>query len=136
MILLAKIPSEVLFAAALGLLTFLLLRMSLHRYRRTKNDRPITRLPRPASSLNPGGLNSPANIARWEVQLHDQARQLSAQLDSKMLALGHLTASAARETDRLEKAIASAKQLSAKQLSERQLSERQLDTRLTPDHSP
>lgn len=119
--LLAQIPSDVLFAAALGLLTFLLLRSSLRRYRRTKDDSLMACLPRPASSSNQGGLSTPTDIARWEVQLHDQARELSAQLDSKMLALGHLTASAARQADRLEKAIANAKQLGAD---------------LTPNHTP
>ena len=116
MLLLAKIPSEVLFAVAMGVLTMLLLRMSLRRYRQTKDNRILAQLPRPEQSSKKSGLDAPDNIARWEVHMHDRARELSAQLDSKMLALQHLTASAARQAERLEKAVADAKQLDAKQL--------------------
>lgn len=134
--LLAKIPPEVFFAGAIGVLTFLLLRMSVRRFRRTKNDSPIARLPRPESSLSNARISTPNDVARWEVELHDQARALSAQLDSKMLALGHLTVSAARQADRLEKAVAAAEQLDARQLSTKQPDAEQFDIDYSPSHTP
>jgi hypothetical protein len=47
-----------------------------------------------------------ADMVEWEVQMHDFARQVSGQLDSKMAALEHLTREADRAAARLEAAVA------------------------------
>jgi hypothetical protein len=47
----------------------------------------------------------PQDLTRWEVEMHDTARQLSGQLDSKMAALGHLIHEADRAAARLEAAL-------------------------------
>ena len=46
--------------------------------------------------------DAPPEVHRWQVEMHNTARQLSAQLDSKMRALQSFTKSAAQEADRLE----------------------------------
>jgi hypothetical protein len=45
------------------------------------------------------------DLARWEVQLHETARELSAQLDAKLSLLQSLTAEADRAAERLEAAL-------------------------------
>jgi len=50
-----------------------------------------------------GGL--PANLAQWEVEIHETARQLSAQLDAKLSLLQALIADADRAAARLESAL-------------------------------
>jgi hypothetical protein len=47
----------------------------------------------------------PEDLTRWEVEMHDTARQLSGQLDSKLAALGHLVREADRAAARLEAAL-------------------------------
>ncbi len=48
----------------------------------------------------------PQDLTRWEVEMHDTARQLSGQLDGKLAALGHLIRDADRVAARLEAALA------------------------------
>ncbi len=52
---------------------------------------------------------APAAMARWEVEMHDTARELSGRLDSKMGALEHLIREADRAAARLEAALAAAR---------------------------
>lgn len=59
-------------------------------------------------------VDSPRDISRWQVEMHDLARDLSAQLDSKMGALQHLIRQAAEESERLERAIAAARERNGK----------------------
>ena len=47
-------------------------------------------------------------MEQWEVDMHDTARELSARLDSKMIALQSLVAEADRAAARLEAALAEA----------------------------
>ncbi len=77
---------------------------SQHYFARQKNDaastvRPAT--PPPASPYTA----VPQDLTRWEVEMHDTARQLSGQLDSKLAALGHLIREANRVASRLEAAL-------------------------------
>ena len=51
----------------------------------------------------PGGL--PQDLAQWEVELHETARQLSAQLDAKLSLLQSLIAEAEQAAARLEDAL-------------------------------
>ncbi len=48
------------------------------------------------------GEQSPTQLAQWEVQMHETARELSARLDNKMQSLNHLIALANSASDRLE----------------------------------
>jgi hypothetical protein len=47
----------------------------------------------------------PDDLARWEIQMHETARQLSAQLDAKLSLLQSITAEADRVARRLEEAL-------------------------------
>ena len=60
-------------------------------------------MPTQASDMPPGSPG--ASPGGWEVQMHDTARELSAQLDSKMSALRALVAEADRAAARLEAAL-------------------------------
>lgn len=55
-------------------------------------------------------VGAPRDIARWQVEMHDLARDLTAQLDSKMAALQHLVQQAGQESERLERALAQARE--------------------------
>ena len=61
---------------------------------------------RPAENVEPGhNLDAPADVARWEIQMHDTARDLSGQLDSKIAILQQLIRTAEEHIVRLERAI-------------------------------
>ena len=47
----------------------------------------------------------PSDLAQWQVQMHETARELSAQLDAKLSMLQSLTAEADRAAERLEIAL-------------------------------
>ena len=95
------------FLAALALMIVILLRRS-HRYlsRQKKDDAALVHMPRPQGEDRRHHLDAPPDVLRWEVQMHETARDLSAQLDSKMSALQALIAEADRAAARLEAAMA------------------------------
>ena len=62
-------------------------------------DRPAT----PPSERQSTAVSQ--EMTRWEVEMHDTARQLSGQLDGKLSALGHLIREADRAAARLEAAL-------------------------------
>ena len=112
MILLAEISQYILFAAGLCVLIWLILRRSHGRPGRSRPDNePLVRTPRPEKATNVGLIDAPADVARWEVAMHETARDMKAELDTKMVALQTLTRMAQAESERLEAAIARARQL-------------------------
>ena len=97
-----------LVAAAVAVVTTMLLLRARRRMRGQRRDTaPMVRTPRPgAMESNTGtSADAPPQLARWEVEMHETARRLSAQLDSKMSALQALTAEADRAASRLEAAL-------------------------------
>jgi len=97
---------QFLFLAALSAMIFILLRRS-HRklINRKQDDSPMVRVPRPRkTTARQGTIDAPPEVLRWEVEMHETARDLSAQLDSKMSALQALIADADRAAARLEAA--------------------------------
>ncbi len=93
---------RLLWLAALAVVTALLLRRTYRRLgRRRKAEPALARVPRPASERRQLS-DAPPEIARYEVQLHETARELTAVLDSKMVALNCLIAQAQAKIDRLE----------------------------------
>jgi len=96
---------------ALGLTIGLLLWRS-HRYlaRQNRDRSPVVRTPRPDPPEHGPKRDAPDDVIRWEVQMHETARDLSGQLDSKMGALGHLIREADRAAARLEAALEAARQ--------------------------
>lgn len=81
-----------------------------HRYlsRQMRDNSPLPRTGRPDRPAPGHHLDAPDDVARWEVQMHEIARELSAQLDSKMGVLRALIADADRAAARLEAATAKA----------------------------
>jgi hypothetical protein len=109
---LAQITTQqwIMYSAMLGL-------MGLFYYRvlRTPRTQPYT--PRRSfASLDHEEKNPtvkstamPVEMMRWEVEMHDTARELKAELDTKMVALQTLIRSAREEQQRLAKLIATAR---------------------------
>jgi DNA-directed RNA polymerase specialized sigma24 family protein len=84
---------------------FLLFRS--HRYftQQRSNRSPWTSHGRDAVSRPAHPLGDPPEAVNWEVQMHDFARQMKGELDSKMSALQALIAEADRAAARLEQAL-------------------------------
>ncbi len=94
-----------LMLGSLGLVIgWLLLRTHRYLSRQKRNDSPLVRVGRPEQTNSVHHLDAPPEVARWEVQMHETARELSATLDSKMRALQALIAEADRAAARLEAA--------------------------------
>ncbi len=58
-----------------------------------------------------GSLGAPPEVLRWQVELHDMARELKAELDSKMLAVTALARSYEQASKRLSDMIRLAEQV-------------------------
>ena len=98
---------NVLTIAALSLIIAMLLLRSYRYFSRRKVDNaPIVRTTRPTNDDKRRYLDSPDEVARWQVAMHETARELSAELDSKMVALQVLITEADRAAARLEAAMA------------------------------
>ena len=102
--LLAEFQLRSLLPAAVILLFIMILMKRIKRRtrRRPKELVPIVKV-KPLSVVSADPLrDAPPEVHRWQVEMHDVARELSAQLDSKMRLLQSFTRSAAQEADRLE----------------------------------
>ena len=95
-------------AAILAVTTMLMIRIRRYTRRQKKPRSGIVRTDRPEPGERGHHIGLPAEAMNWEVQMHETARDLSAQLDSKMGALGHLIREADRASARLEAALESA----------------------------
>lgn len=94
--------SQIMLVLGMGLLAALLLRRTYRRLgRRRKDESAIARVPRP-KAMPRELMDAPADIAQYEVRLHETARELCAILDSKMAALNALNQQAQAKIDRLE----------------------------------
>ena len=103
-----ELNDMLLLAAVLAVTSMLLIRIRRH-VRRQKKSRPgLVRTDRPKTGERGHHLGLPPEAMNWEVDMHQTARDLSAQLDSKMSALGHLIREADRASARLETALEAA----------------------------
>ena len=92
------------------MLTMLLLRRS-YRYfgkRRNRNDPPIDAQPRPKTAWTGAHADATARIERQKVELHEYGREITAQIDSKLILLNQLVAKSQSQIDRLEELLAKA----------------------------
>jgi len=85
---------------------WLLLRTHRQFSRQRRDDAPLARMARPQRSEQGYHLDAPPEVLHRDVQMHETARELSAQLDGKMGALQRLIAEADRAAARLEAAAA------------------------------
>lgn len=101
--------TTILFLAGLALTCGVL----LFRTHRQLSGRPSSPLPSPAAFSQPSTaqkmghrLDAPAEMRRWEVEMHDLARDLQGQLDTKIGILQQLIRDAQHAADRLEASLA------------------------------
>ena len=111
MLLLANAVSWTMFGLGVVLMICVLLRRSW-RYQREnrRSTRGIT-VKRPRVNRAERLIDAPPEVLRWQVEMHDLARDLKAELDSKMRALQTLIQLAQHETLQLEAAIQRAERL-------------------------
>ncbi|NQT40692.1 MAG: hypothetical protein HQ581_24575 [Planctomycetes bacterium] len=110
--LLADSGATTAFFLIVLLLTIGILLIRSHRYfgRRPTGRSPMVKVPRPERSRpersrpHPAADVSPSRD-RWEVEMHETARAMSAELDSKMGALGHLIREANQAAARVGEAL-------------------------------
>jgi hypothetical protein len=94
-------PGQMLFLGGIALATWVLMRR-LFKHRR-KNAKPIDTVKEVAKKERPAqSIDAPAESLRWEIRLHDLARELTARIDSKLSALQALTRLAHDAAQRLE----------------------------------
>jgi len=96
-----NIEPGLLLAAGIALLAFIMLRKSMRHYRRVRSQQPAEISIDRSKSPTPL-LDSPNDVIRWQVEMHETARDLKAELDSKISALQTLLLLAAQERQRLE----------------------------------
>lgn len=101
---------QMLVAAGLGLAAWLLLRKSFQR-RPSFPTKSKDQERRDANTRKLGLVDAPREYVQWEVSMYETARDLKAELDTKMMALQALVRMAQEETARLQAAIRRAEQL-------------------------
>ena len=100
---------EILFLAAImAVTTMLMMRIRRRMRRQKKSTSAIVRTDRPELHERGHHIGLPVEAMKWEVEMHETARDLCAQLDSKMSALDHLIREADRASARLEIALEAA----------------------------
>lgn len=106
--------SSMLMLGGIALACFLLLRRSAGMLARSKrNDLSPKEV---GKLLGERGreialADAPPELLRWEVEMHQTARDLKAEIDTKLACLQALTIAARQEATRLEAAIARAEQV-------------------------
>lgn len=102
--LLADGTASTLFMLGLLLVVGVVLRGA--RRKSSSRGQPIASWGQARPDSNDAALRDPpAEIARWEVRMHDLARDLSGQLDSKIVILEQLIRDAQQATARLEESL-------------------------------
>lgn len=97
--------ANILFLVGLAMVIVVMLRQT-NRYFKRKSAEIQRQDQRP-----PARMDLPADLARYEVQLHELARELSGQLDTKIHIVQQLVREVEAHTARLEAAIARAQRL-------------------------
>ena len=93
------------------MLIFLLMRRSRRYLSKSNRERSTSRQKLVTARESTPLLDAPPEILRWQVEMYEVARDLKAELDSKMGALQAIIRIANEESARLEAAIARAEQL-------------------------
>jgi len=104
--------ASLLFLVGVVVLIVTLMRRWSRHYKRqraaTKRDarRPALGAPNVEQPL----MDAPPEILRWHVEMHEVARDLKAELDTKIAVLERLTIDARQQAERLEKIVQQAEQ--------------------------
>lgn len=109
-LLLANLFSTWGLAAALAAICFIALRGNWFRQRRTEQADPDPQSIREACApkAREAGHHAPQDLLRWQVEMHETARDVKAEIDTKILALQALIALASDHAERLETLLARA----------------------------
>lgn len=99
--------------AMIGAIVFLFYRIRRKRGAASNRSSSGLRWSQPKSESPAAYHRAPPDVARYEVEMHDLARELSARLDSKLVLLQHLVRDADQQANRLEAVIAEAGEISA-----------------------
>lgn len=98
-----------MFLAGIALLVLILLRRTYRHYgrRRTTGKKTASHLQQASRqrSEERSLSDAPPDVLRWHVEMHETARELKAELDSKMRVLQLLIGQARHEADRLEQLL-------------------------------
>jgi hypothetical protein len=108
---LASIASWTMFTVGMVLMIAILLRRSSRYQRRVRREQPETILPPREPSRDQPLLDAPPEICRWQVEMHETARELKGELDSKARVVQQLIQMADQQARRLEVAIHQARRL-------------------------
>ena len=104
--------TTLLLCAGIALASWLLLRGSKGGWaksqRATADPREVRRS-LVETSRDMALSDAPPEVLRWHVELHETARDLKAEIDTKLAALQALTRLAQEEADRLERLLSEAK---------------------------
>src|ERR1700683_1450818 len=109
--LLAELTGGSLFLVIFVVVTAFVLMLRTQRQLRqgAKSTKPAapsgTRIDKAACRPGMQEMKVQHQVEHWEVRMHDLARELSAQLDSKMSALEHLIQDAERQIARLDRGL-------------------------------
>lgn len=99
------LPTLFFLMAMMVTIGLLLMRSQRYFSRPNRGQGTSVQAPRSRSETPSGRFGPPPEMISWEVSMHDTARDLSAQLDSKMAALEHLIRDADRAAARLEASL-------------------------------
>jgi len=107
--------STLMFFLGVTLMTAILLRRSFRYYRRRRGRTPDRPLRTAAANREVNReqplMDAPPEVLRWQVEMHETARDLKAELNSKMSALQVLIQMATEASDRLQATIDRAERL-------------------------
>lgn len=99
---------QLLSLGGMAILCFLLLRNGSRRRDRKQSDTEELHQLTGERSRDSALADAPDEVLRWQVEMHDTARDLKAELETKMLALQVLIREARVERERLEAVIRAA----------------------------
>ena len=108
---------QLMMLSGIGLVCWLMMRGRMQR-RRSVDLPVITHLGHNANAFSRSApftgtqsLGAPTEVLRWQVELHDLARELKAELDSKMIAVRSMTTAYDQAARRLAELIRLAEQV-------------------------
>ena len=106
-----------MFLAGCVLLTFILLKGTFRRLGRRKKapPPPLEHIPRPKSAWDGAQHDAQSIIDRQKVEMYDMARELSGQLNTKIMILEKLISDSQEQIDRMETLLERQQALSASQ---------------------
>ena len=99
--------SWIMFAAGILLMTIVFMRRSIRHYRKKAEQPETSRIEAKVKTSAARDLlhDAPPELLRWQVEMHEIARDLKAELDTKMRSLQVLIRMADEATERLQQTI-------------------------------